>query len=200
MGGGLPPTRDGRLLSADILNRAVGDIWLMARKRRRGRDPNFISIPFTQGLSLGAMTSNQVLESVVLDTLLQPLRVISLDFTFRLESETNEDIVLQFGVNHAAYTVTQIGECIDARPLSRDDKVAIEQSNRLVRPLGTVYHNSTSTEDADLWDDGRQHRVKLNWRIGQPESLAFFVINRSAATLTTGAVVTMDGIAYCRWL
>ncbi len=170
------------------------------KRRRRGKDPNFISIPFTQGISLGAMTSNQILEGILLDTLLQPLRVISVDVGFRLESETNEDIVLDFGLNHAAYTVTQIGECIDARPVSRDDKVAIEQSNRLVRPVGTVYHNSTSTEDADLWDDGRLHRIRLNWRIGQPESLAYYVVNRSAATLSTGAVVTMTGTAYCRWI
>jgi len=171
-------------------------VMLMAKRR----DRNFISIPFTQSTSLGAMAAGACLEDILLDTLLQPLRVISVDITARVESINNEAVTLQFGLSHSAYTTAQIVECIDARPVSRDDKVAIEQTNRLVRPVGTVHKTILADEDTGLWIGGDEKRVRLNWRVGQPESLAVWMINRTGSTLTTGGVFNIEGTAYCRWL
>ncbi len=100
-----------------------------------------------------------------------------------------------FGVAAGDYTAAEIEEAIEAvGSINLDDKVAQEQSNRLVRQIGTV------TDDITLFNDGKRLKVRLNWRVpigSQPQIWAY---NQGAVTLTTGSLINAQGVFNIKFL
>ncbi len=96
------------------------------------------------------------------------------------------------GVAHSDYTDAEIEQCVEALGAwTSADKIAEEQSKRLVRILGTLNGNEVAE---GLWD-GRQRKFKLNWRLADGQALNFWAYNSDPAALSGNTSLNVDGHA-----
>ncbi len=92
------------------------------------------------------------------------------------------------GYAHSDYTVAEIKQSIEASgSINPGSKIENEQSNRLVRIVGTFNQANSSL------NDGRPIKTCLNWLISIGDAVNLFAYNDSTGTLTTGAEVAMTG-------
>ncbi len=97
------------------------------------------------------------------------------------------------GFAHSDYSVTEIKECLEAQAaISKGDKVAQEQANRLVRVVGVLNGGD------DQLNDGKPISTKLNWLITIGDLVNIFAYNDGSDALTTGANVTFMGNCWIR--
>ncbi len=138
---------------------------------------------------LGTLASNIVTIATVTPTATNPYRCMSIDGSWSLTDLTANDGPILVGYAHSDYTVTEIKECIEANAaIDQGNLIAREQSNRLVRIVGSL------NEVRESLNEGEPIKTKLNWFIGNGDSVVMFAYNESPDTaLTDGALLTMSG-------
>ncbi len=119
--------------------------------------------------------------------------VVSAEYTHGITGLTAGEGPITIGVAHSDYSVTEIKECVEAQAsISLGDKVAQEQSNRLVRLLGRV-----TAEEPNL-NNGSPVKTKLNWKMTIGDQLVLFAYNDMSSALTTGAIQNAMGHQWIR--
>ncbi len=165
----------------------------MGRKRR---DSNFSVGNISSSATLGTLGDNIAFTDEIGEAAVgSGYRVISVDVGFALRDLTPGEGPLDFGLCHGDYSATEVLEALSSTVgWQKTDKIEMERSRRLVRLIGHFAGELAH----EVWNDGRLKRVRLNWDFGITKTLNMFVVNRSAAALTTGAVVETVGKAYLR--
>jgi len=99
-----------------------------------------------------------------------------------------DDGPIMFGIAAGGYTSAQIEEAIEAiGSINLDNRIAQEQSNRLVRVIGTVDSLITS------FNDGKQTKTKLNWRVPIGSQPQIFGYNNGTTIIGTGSSISAVG-------
>ncbi len=78
------------------------------------------------------------------------------------------------------------------------DIIARERASRPVRRAG-VFPIESVTAGNSVLADGRQIRTPLRFSMSIGKDLKYYAFNQSGATLTTGAVLEVQGVIYGRW-
>ncbi len=170
----------------------------MARKRggsRSRRDANFVSIPFEIGFALATLNDNAVAKATLLNNT-EGLRISSIDGSWTLRDLTPGEGPITIGWASNDLTVGEILEAIQAAPVSPSDRIQVERAGRQVRQIGVF---PGTLESSSLFD-GASRRKRLFWKIYSDNSLALWVLNKSGAQLTTGALLEGVGRIHGHWM
>ncbi len=127
------------------------------------------------------------------------LHWIGVDVLVSMKNATADQGPLLVGIAQDQLTVTEIKEALNAAPTGPNDVTAIEHSRRRVRVLGYL-RGSAVAEDIVL-NNGRMNKIrKMRISLDPSENLpSFFVMNKSGAVLTTGAIVEFQATHYGTW-
>ncbi len=168
----------------------------MAKKRRRS-SRNFTTARLAASKALSTLGSATLIGSNLLNASDSDYRAISVDLYWALNEGTVGEGPISVGLAHGDYSDGEIEECIEQlSSMARGDKIAQEQNNRLVRMVG-VFTPNTGTDQK--LNDGKLIRTRLNWHITTGKTIKIWAYNNTASTLTTGAVVAVQGVLYARW-
>ncbi len=164
----------------------------MARKRRsRPLTP----VRFTGQILLGTLANETVSLTPVGAVLEQDFDVVSTDLTVAMRDHTANEGPIDCGIAAEDYTVTEIGECLNAQPL-RAVSAEMERSRRRVRTYG-IFDGEGPDEKLN---DGLVIRRKMFLRAPAGQVTAnFWARNRSNANLTTGTAIEFAGVHWGRW-
>ncbi len=150
-------------------------------------------IPIDFTLSLSTLADNDLIAGTLTNNAVDSMRVTSIDGTWTYEGATASEGPVTVGVAHGDYTAAEIEEWYEAiGSMSRSDKIAAEQAKRFCRRVGSFAAIQTG---AEILNDGKPIKTKLNWLISPGLNIQAFAHNDSGAALTTGAVVHFQGIA-----
>ncbi len=151
-------------------------------------------IPIDFTLSLSTLADNDLIAGTLTNNAIDSMRITSLEGTWTYEGATASEGPVTTGVAHGDYTAAEIEEWYEAiGAMNRSDKVAAEQANRLCRRIGTFAALQTG---AEILNDGKPIKTKLNWIISPGLNIQAWAHNDSGAALTTGAVVHFQGVAH----
>ncbi len=157
---------------------------------------NFVAIPFNTTLTLSTLADNIVLPATLFGSNFgEDIYVISIDATWILLGSTSQEGPLFVGFAHGDLSAAEILECLDAEVTDPDDIIAKEQSRRPVRRVGGF--NGLSSNESLV--EGALIRTTMKMSIGNDHNIDAWVVNRSGATLTTGAQIKVSGTLYGRW-
>ncbi len=164
---------------------------LMARRpARRRRAFSLRRVKVTPSLALATLGSVTALTGAVTGSADGQYRAITLKGVWSMNDHTAAEGPITVGFAHSDYSVTEIKEALEASTaISLGDKVAQEQSNRLVRIVG-VFGGEV---DAEALNDGKPISTKLNWKIPIGKAVNIFAYNDGLAALTTGTVLRFMG-------
>jgi len=180
-----------------------------SRKGLLGRSPNLTvgdSIGKQQVQYLNTQTNLGTLASlatIVSDTQIDATReqgsmLKKLKGTWRMNGLTVDEGPIYYGFC-TGMDATQVTQAFAADPQSDSDLPDIEHGNRALFPVG-------------LWDDDTEHTYarlqpqvwhsyRFPWKkIKEGQALSIFAHNAANATLTTGAIMSFDGVAVTEWL
>lgn len=169
----------------------------MAYKKRRKRDRNFVAIPITGNLALGALADLTVIEDTILGSLSEDLQVISIDAVWSVNNMTSGEKPITVGFAHGDYSVTEVKEYLEANITNPDDLVAYERIRRKIRRVGSA---GMALETDEVLNAGMSIKTPARFVVGSGNTLKAFAYNRSGSVLTTGGYVRWDGMLYGRWL
>ncbi len=167
----------------------------MAKKRRSNR--NFVAIPVTSAITLSTLANGTVLTASLLGTLTEDLFVISADLEWTLRDVTAGEVPIEVGLAHSDYSVGEILENLDVSFLGPGSKIEQERARRLIRRSG-IFNDGAKTDQE--MGHGLPVKTKCKWVAQDGQDLNAFAVNRSGATLTTGAVIQIHGTVYGRWI
>ncbi len=163
--------------------------------RRKGR--SLVPLKFQTQVSLLTLASNTALSVVTVDSLEQDFDIVSTHMTLALRDMTDGQGPLDVGLAEQGYSDSEIVENQDASPLSQYGP-AWERSNRKIRLYGTF-----SGEGAErVLNDGLAIKRKLFLKAFGHSTFGaaqVWIINRSAAPLTTGGALEVTGVHWGRW-
>lgn len=173
------------------------------RKRSRTRK-NFVAIPFQKELALSTLADNAVLSIALTPALTEDLFVMSVDMAAQIRGLTpGEGDPSTLGLAHSDYTNAEVAENLNVSLTGPGSKIEQERTQRLVRKSG-VFHGFGDGAGAVLSMIGRQGsrvtRTKCMFTIQNPKTLNAWIQNRMGAPMTTGALMTVDGTIYGRWI
>ncbi len=189
-------SRASGLLTA-IFNSPAG-YWLgMANKpyrRRRRRQFNLRRVRLQSELAIGALAADDVISGAITVAGVGTMRFMSLKANWSIaDLGAIIDDNFQFGVAHSDYSSAEIEECLEAQAaIDIGDKVAQEQSNRLVRTIGVIT-GGDSQQSGIPFADGRLVKTKLNWLMSIGDTLNVWVRNGTAVIYTTGSLISVIG-------
>ncbi len=190
-------SRASALLSA--IFKSPAGYWLtMARKGhgRKRRRFNLRRVRLQAELAVGALAADDVVSGAITQAGVGTMRFMSIKANWSiLDLGSSTDDNFQFGVAHSDYTAAEIEECLEAQgAIDVGDKVAQEQSNRLVRSIGVLTQSGlTAALGGIQFNDGRPVKTKLNWLMSIGDTLVVWVRNGSANVYTTNALITTIG-------
>ncbi len=172
----------------------------MVKKKKRGKNRrNFVAASFSGQLSLSTLANNIVLlTSLFGSNFLEDIYIISIDCLWALRGATVGEAPIEVGFSHSDLNVTEVLEALNVELISPDDIVQRERSRRPVRRAGQFPSVNVSNEDVVL-NDGKKIRTTIKFSIGNDFNMSVFAVNRTGATLTTGAIVTFNGTLFGRW-
>ncbi len=153
-------------------------------------------IKFSTQLALLTLANETVLLTAGGSALEQDFDIISTDLVLSLRDMTDTEGPLDAGLAGEDYTVTEIGECLNAQPL-RAQGTEYEKSNRKVRTF--VLFTGAGVDRVPEGTEGVVRRkMFLRAPAGQvPASV--WIRNRSGAALTTGGFLEISGTYWGRW-
>ena len=146
-------------------------------------------------MSLGALANNTGFKESFLD-LSDDAFFISADLTWAYYGHAVGEGPIVVGIMNSVLTVAELVEALDASPTGKDDQLAREKASRPVRTFGTF----AGRETEEVLNDGKALRSTIKLSIGQDRQPSFWAVNRSGATLTTGTIISVNGVMYGRWL
>ncbi len=168
----------------------------MAKHRGGGRNNGrrFATGNISTSINLLTLGDNIAISANMGDTTNgRGMTCLSLDLGVAIRDLTPGEGPIDIVVAHSDYSAGEIIEALSSNAgWVQDDLIEMERSRRMVRHIGTF---SGRTESEVLFD-GRKRRFKLGWKLTAGKTIVLTAINRSAAALTTGAVVEGSGKAY----
>ncbi len=172
----------------------------MAKKRAK-RSFNLRPVRVNSGMSIGALASADVISAAITNNATNNMRVVSAHLAYTwADIQATIDDALAFGLAHGDYSAAEIEECLEAGgAMDKGDKIALEQSNRLVREVGQFSGLSGGVVGAGAAvNDGRPIKTKLNWNLSIGEALQVWVRNNSGVVYTTGSTLSTAGKLWVR--
>ncbi len=176
------------------------DTFFMAKKRAR-RSFNLRPVRVNSGMSIGALASADVISAAIVNNATNNMRVVSAHLSFTwADIQAVIDDAMAFGIAHGDYTSAEIEECLEAAGgMDKGDKIALEQSNRLVREVGQISGLKAAPIGSGAeFNDGRLIKIKLNWNLSIGEALQVWVRNNSGVVYTTGSTLSTSGKLWVR--
>ncbi len=167
-------------------------------RHRKRRDPNFVAIPFATQLALATLADNVAVKAAILGAVFtDDFYPISVDCLWDLRDSIAAEAPLQFGFCHGDLSVAELGEALDVALLGKGGIVENERLSRPVRQSGYFQVTGPSS----VFNNGNMKRTPIRFKkaLGVGQSLDFWVMNRTGNTLTTGAVMEINGLLYGRW-
>ncbi len=151
---------------------------------------------------MGALASADVVSNAITNNATNNMRVVSSHLSFSwADIQAGIDDAMAFGLAHGDYTAAEIEECLEAGgAMDKGDKIALEQSNRLVREIGQLSGLGASVPGGggQPFNDGRTIKTKLNWNLSIGEALQGWVRNNSGVVYTTGSTLAIAGKLWVR--
>ncbi len=164
-------------------------------KRRMGR---YLKGRVNEELALGTLAAKTLVGTTFDETVVDRTLVSSLKATWTMREYTpaEGDGPIVFGVAHGDYSDAEIEEVIEnTGSWNEGDKIAQEQSKRLVRTIG-VFDTAPSAAGIYTINDGMPVHTKLNWILNQGVRLKIWAYNQgSSALATTSPVISAEGHA-----
>ncbi len=146
-------------------------------------------------MALGTLANGIVLAQSLTSLGVTEAYCISVDIQYALDGLTANEGPIDVGVSTTDLTVTEIVEQLTAQPTSKSDIIAMERSRRPVRKAGSFAGQSPN----EILNDGKPIRTRCKFSLAEGKELVLWARNRSGASLTTGATVTVTGTLYMRW-
>ncbi len=174
----------------EILVLLIATIFLAKHgKARSGRRYYLRPVRVIGARALSTLASQVAVATALTGASTQAYRAISVSATWNISGLTATEGPITVGYAYSDYSVTEIKECLDSQAaISRGNKTAQEQANRLVRVVGTL------SEANEAMNDGKPIKTRLNWAIAIGDTVQMFAFNENAsAALTTGASVHCIG-------
>ncbi len=164
--------------------------------KRHNRRKNFVAIPFDVSITLGTLASELALKTAIFaSALTRGLFCISADVYWSTDELTTTDGPLLVGIAHDDLTVAEIVEALNAELSDPSDIIQRERARRPVRRSG-MFSGLTSHQTLN---NGNVIRTTLKFSVHDESNLAVFCMNKSGATLTTGAFIKAVGVLFARW-
>ncbi len=164
----------------------------MAKHKRKG---GVIALRVDHQLAVLAPTTGQITATILADTVVNRLWLISVTWVLAFRDNTPADGPLYVGVAHSDYTAAQILEWYNAQGnWDRSDKIAEEQARRKIRRIGIFPGGGTD----EVLNNGNEFKTYLGMMLEEGDTLEMFIINEGGATRTTGGVVEFHGTAWAR--
>ncbi len=160
---------------------------------RKGTSParmrGYRKLPVSAEVLGGTLSAEDVTSTAFADVLTEQRRITSAVLTWGVHDFTVADGPVAVGLAHSDYSAAEIEECLEAAGAwDEGDKVALEQSRRLVRQIGTF---GVGLTDFEL-NEGQPIKTRLNWLLATGDTLQLWLWNRGA-NLTTGSEFTVTG-------
>lgn len=181
----------------EILVVVIAMLVMARNPRRRKWTADMKAVPFTEGTALLTLATVTVITATTLPVSDNEYRVLGVRNLWSIRGFTPSEGPIVVGYAHGDYSVSEIKQSIEAETMmTRGDKIAAEQGNRLVRRVGMFAGN---IEDETI-NDGKPIYTRLNWVIPVGKTLNAWAYNQSGASLTTGSVLIQNGKATIKWL
>lgn len=192
-----PPFWGGSNLNFVAILKKLPRVFNMTKKKQTGKNrKNFVAIPFEGLITLGTLGSNTVLAVPLLGSVFgEDIFIVSVDVLASIRGLTTTEGPLVLGLAHSNLTVAEVAEALAAEVTDPDDFIARERARRPVRRFGLFNDGSAN----QVINDGKMLRVPVRFSVGDNHDLDIFVMNRSGATLTTGAIIPFQGTIFGRW-
>ncbi len=151
-----------------------------------------------EDLQLSTLAAKTVVSVAFDESAVEKTLVSSIVAAYSMRGFTiaSSDGPILVGLAHSDYTVTEIKEWIE-NPASWDpgDKIAQERAKRLIRKIG-VFENTSADLGADVLNDGKPIKTKLNWSLTTGKTIQLWAYNMgSSALATTDPLVSAEGHA-----
>ncbi len=169
----------------------------MTKKKFKRNRKGFVAIPFSGTLALGTLADETVIKADLTAVFGEDLYIISVDALWALRDHTPGETPLQLGFSHGDLSTAEVLENLNAEVINPDDIIAKERARR---PVRTVGHFSKGGVGEQTLNDGKLLRTKVKFMVGNGFSLSFWVCNRNGSSLTTNAIVEINGVIYGRWV
>ncbi len=167
------------------------------KKYKKFNRKNFVSIPFSSFITLGTLADSTVILADLLGNALgEDLFIISIDCVWTIRGLTGSEVPIDFGFAHDDLSITEVLEALTAELTDPDDIIQKERARRPVRRAGAF--NVGSVTNIAI-NDGNNVRTKMRFSVGDSHNISGWARNLSGATLTTGAIIQMNGVIYGRW-
>ncbi len=142
----------------------------------------------------GALATLDVITNAIINASTDTYRLMSIIASYSwVDIAAAIDDGCTFGLAHSDYTAAEVEECLEAiAAINRGDKIAQEQSNRLVREIGSIESVDVAL-GSRVFNDGRKLKTKLNWFMSIGDQLNLWIRNASGVVWTTGSSVAVDG-------
>ncbi len=145
--------------------------------------------------TLGAVTAIKAGTQLVLE---DDFRVIKTEVSGALDGAAADETPILLGLADNELSVAEIGEAMNLNgPVDRNDRVAVERAERPVWVVGS-YDSVFNRVAANA--GGAPLEKVLRWTFSNPEGWTWFAFNRTAATLTTGAVFRLEAKYFGVWV
>ena len=161
------------------------------------RSARMVYIPIAAVLSLGALGPEDLLAGPISSNLTHDFWCVGTKLTWSIETLTDGEVPLQFGLSHSDYTSAEVEECVEVEVLGPLGKIEQEQANRLVRHVG-VFARSGLVDQG--FNDGKPAWTACKFVLQDGSTLEMWCHNRSGAALTAGAVISIMGWMLGYWL
>ncbi len=176
------------------------------RKKRRG-NRGFVVLPFADEFVIGSVVNNVVVSEPVLQAnFTHDFYAISADIQCTITGLTaGEGDPSTMGWFHGDYSNAEVAECLNVTLLGPANKIEQEFTRRLVRRTG-VFQGVEGTDVAtEMTLRGGKSgspsiRTTLRFVVQDGKALKIYFMNRSDATITTGATIHFSGQIYGRWV
>ncbi len=166
------------------------------KSRKRRSSKNFVAIPFAGSLALVTLADGAALIGDLFNNALgEDLFIISIDGAWAIRGLTATEGPISVGYSHGDLTAAEVVEALDAELTDPDDIIQKERARRPVRYVGRFPGLNTN----EVLNNGNRSRTTLKFSVGDTFKPSFFARNQSGGTLTTGAIVEVEGVLYGRW-
>ena len=165
----------------------------MAKKGRKRFDLRRVRI---SGAVAGtALAANGVTVGAVSSATVNTMRFMTLKASYAWSDiGAIIDDACEFGLAHSDYTATEIKECLEAgASMDLGNMTSREKANRLVRTIGTITGFVGTAAAGAEFNDGKQFKTKLNWKMSIGDTLNLWIRNASGVVWTVGSTVVING-------
>ncbi len=158
------------------------------------KDGTGVIIREDRAVTTGTLAVNTAILASAQITLGEDFRMLKSEFSFQVSNSVADESVL-IGIANGDLTIAEIAECLEVNgPTDRNDRVAVERSERAVWPIVNIGNASR------IANDGLPIEIKLRWTFSNPEGWVFFAYNQSDATLGTSMIVTIIAKHFGVWV